>query len=153
MKLAISAPQLSLGLQGDDVARLHQSMLALGRDLPLAETDKQVMGPGTVAIIKAVQGANGLDATGVVDAKTVDAINTSLAAGENAKRVVRGRVLTADGKPSSDASVLVYLQAPGGELVVGKGAVDAQGAYEIAYQPNSKLTRTDLRVEVRGPRA
>lgn len=153
MKLEISAAQLSLGLQGDDVARLHQSLLALGRDIPLAETDKQVVGPATVAVVKAVQVDNKLPATGIVDAKTTQAINAALTKGATAQRVVRGRVVTADGTPAMKLSVQAYLQAPGGEKAIGKSALDADGAYEIAYKPNSKLTRIDLRVEVRSARA
>ncbi|MBC7602032.1 MAG: peptidoglycan-binding protein, partial [Ramlibacter sp.] len=153
MNLKLSTAQLSLGLHGDDAARLHQALLALGREIPFAETDKQLVGAGTVAIVKAVQADNGLEATGVVDPKTVEAINTALAGNDVGKRIVRGRVLTADGAPAAGLSVQVYLQTPTGENAVGKSALDADGAYEIAYKPNAKLMRIDLRVEVRSARA
>jgi hypothetical protein len=37
MILQISTGQLSLGTQGDDVARVHQAFDALGRSVPVAE--------------------------------------------------------------------------------------------------------------------
>jgi peptidoglycan hydrolase-like protein with peptidoglycan-binding domain len=152
MKLEIVAAQLSLGLQGDDVARLHQMLLALGRDIPLGETDKQVVGPGTVAVVKAVQADSRLPVTGIVDAKTIKAINAALAESAKALRTVRGHVRTADGTPATGLTVQIYLQGPSGEKALGKTALDTDGAYEISYQPNAKLARIDLRIEVCGAR-
>ena len=51
MKLKISVSQLSLGRQGDDVVRLHQALLALGRDIALAETDKRGLRVGSRVIM------------------------------------------------------------------------------------------------------
>jgi hypothetical protein len=49
------ASQLPLGAQGDDVARVHRALQALGIDIPVAETANQELGVGTVAILKALQ--------------------------------------------------------------------------------------------------
>ena len=71
MILEISAVQLSFGTQGDDVARVHQAIQALGRDIPIAERAKCALGAETVAVLKALQAELGLPATGIVDVATV----------------------------------------------------------------------------------
>lgn len=55
MKLEISASQLSFGSQGDDVVRVHQAMRALGRSVPASEVKTRMLGPSTVAVVKALQ--------------------------------------------------------------------------------------------------
>ena len=153
MKLEFSVSAISMGVQGNDIARLHQALLAAGRDIAFAETDKRVFGPSTAAIVKAIQADHDLPPTGIVDAKTVEAINTALSNMETADRTVRGRVLTADGARARGLNVQVYLQIPGGEKLAGSVALNADGSYEVAYKPNAKLTRQDLRVEVRDAQA
>jgi peptidoglycan hydrolase-like protein with peptidoglycan-binding domain len=76
MSLEIFARQLSFGMQGDDVARVHQALQALGRDIPVAETASRVMGAGTVSVVKALQSDLNLPTTGMVDARTDRVINT-----------------------------------------------------------------------------
>ncbi len=135
------ASLISLGLQGDDVAKLHQALIALGRDIALSDVDTRVLGPSSTAIVKAIQIDHNLPPTGVVDAKTVEAINPALADQEKADRTVRGRVLTADRVPAPGLNVQVYLQIPGGEKLVGSVALNADGSYQVAYKPNAKLMR------------
>lgn len=153
MKLEMSILPLSLGQQGNDVARLHQALLMLGRDMTIAEADRRIAGPTTVAIVKAVQVDNHLPPTGIVDSKTVEAINAALAAMDVADRTVRGHVLTADRATTPGLTVQVHLQIPGSEKLVGSAPVDADGSYQVTYKPNPKLTRQDLRVEVRNGQA
>jgi hypothetical protein len=148
MELEIST-QVSLGVQGPDVALVQAALEALGRNLPAAEADTQVLGPGTAAVLKAVQADLGVPATGVVDAATVRVINAALGARPTAPRTVRGQVRTADGRPAAGLSVSLYLQGPNGETVAGKSSLDQDGAYRIAYQPPPALGRVDLRIEVR----
>jgi hypothetical protein len=76
MILQISSTPLSLGMQGDDVARVHQALQVLGRDIPVAETADRVMGTGTVAVLTALQADLSLPTTGIVDATTDKVINT-----------------------------------------------------------------------------
>src|SRR5262245_8808622 len=99
MILQISANQLPQGTQGDDVARVHQAIRTLGRSVPVAETTGRVLGPGTVAVLKALQVDLGVPATGIVDAATVRVINTKLAALDTNARIVRGIVREANAKP------------------------------------------------------
>ncbi len=55
MTLDIIASQLSLGIRGDIVARVHQAMQALGRSGPAPETANPVLGASTVAVLKGLQ--------------------------------------------------------------------------------------------------
>jgi len=151
--LTVSASQLSLGSHGDDVARVQQAIQSLGRDIPAAETDKRVFGPGMAAVLKALQADLGLRATGVVDAATVKAINSRLAKLPAAPRTVRGRVSTAAGNPPKGLSVQIYLQGPTGEKVIGKASLDSEGSYQISYKVPPKTARTDLRIEVRNAKS
>jgi hypothetical protein len=149
MKLEISAPQLSFGLHSDDVARVQQAIEALGRDIPADEADRRVFGPGTTAVLKALQTDLSVPATGVVDAATVRVINAALANLATEGRTVRGRVSDADGNPANGLSVQLYLEVAADERVIGTSALDADGAYRIAYQPPENSARIDLRIEVR----
>jgi hypothetical protein len=152
-ELSLATANLSLAQQGDDVARLHEALQTLGRDIPVDELTRRVVGPITVAVVKALQSEAGLPASGMVDAKTLAAINAALSEAQKAGRLVRGRVLTADGVPAKGLTVQAYLQTPGKEVLAGRSALDAEGGYSISYHANAKLARTDLRLEVRGARA
>lgn len=55
MTLEISVNWLLLGTGGDDAARVHQAMQALGRGVLVSETASQVLGDGTVAVLKGFQ--------------------------------------------------------------------------------------------------
>src|SRR5215210_4529526 len=110
MILQISTSQLSFGTQGDDVARVHRAMQALGRSVPVAETASRVLGSGTVAVLKALQADLGVPATGVVDAATVRTINAKLSALDTDTRVVRGSVRDANGNPFTNGFVQVFGQ-------------------------------------------
>jgi hypothetical protein len=149
MKLEISTSRLSFGLQSDDVARVQQSIQALGRDIPVDETNGRVFGPGTAAVLKALQADLDIPATGVVDATTVTRINAALARLAAGPRTIRGKVNDADGGPAKGLSVQLYLQGPAGEKIIGGSPLDAEGAYQISYQPPENSARIDLRIEVR----
>lgn len=99
MTLGISKNRLSLGMQGDDVARVQQALQALGRKIPRGESANRIMGTGTVALLKALQADLGLPATGVVDPETVKGINLKLGGRDTDQRVVRGSVRDPNGQP------------------------------------------------------
>src|SRR5262245_41783931 len=67
MELEIST-QVSLWVQGPDVARIHEAHEELRRNVP-AEADTQTFGAGTVAVLKAIQTDLGIPATGIVDSE------------------------------------------------------------------------------------
>ncbi len=68
MTLEISASRLSFGMQGDDVARVHQALQALARSVPVSETADRVLGVGSVGVLKALQADVNLSVAGTVDA-------------------------------------------------------------------------------------
>jgi Putative peptidoglycan binding domain len=74
-------------------------MQALGRNVPLSETQTNVFGLSTAAVLKALQADLGIPATGVVDTTAVAVINKALASRATDQRNVRGRVIDADGNP------------------------------------------------------
>ena len=130
MRLEISA-QVSLGVQGPDVARIHEALVELGRNVPAADAGTRIFGAGTVAVLRAIQTDLGVPATGVVDAATVRIINAALAARPTAPRTVRGQVRTADGRPAAGLFVFLYLQDPDGETGAGQSPLDESGAYKV----------------------
>ena len=115
MVLEIASPQLSLGAQGDDVARVHRALVALGRNVPRAEIVNRVLGPGTVALVRVLQQELNIPATGTIDAATVRLINVLLGKINTDARIVRGAVRDSTGNPFSGGFVQIFGQGPAGE--------------------------------------
>jgi hypothetical protein len=145
-------------MRGDDVARLQQALLALGRTVPPADRAngirRAVFGAGTEAALKSLQADLGLPPNGIVDAATVAAINQKLARLDTDPRVIRGAVRDANGNPVTNGTVEIFKQSPTGELSIGRATLDtADGSYEFSYQPqtnsNGRNGKVDLRLEVR----
>jgi peptidoglycan hydrolase-like protein with peptidoglycan-binding domain len=148
MTLEIAASEVSLGMQGDDVARIHHALQALGRSVPVSEIASRVLGPGTAAVVRALQQELNLPATGMVDAATVRAINVLLDRVATAPRVVRGTVRDANGSPVSTGLVQLFSPSLSGESVIGKSPL-REGSYQISYQPApGSKGKLDLRVAV-----
>ena len=66
---------LSAGAYGDDVSLLHSSLLQQGVQVPESEVNRRFFGPGTRQALQAIQTANKLPPTGVLDAATAAAIS------------------------------------------------------------------------------
>ena len=148
MPLQLLDKPISFGMQSDDVAQVHRALLALGFTVPDAERATRTLGPGTVAVVKALQAQFGLSPTGVVDAPTVRAINAELDKLNTARRVVRGRVRDASGDPAAGLTVQAFLQGPSGETPAGEAVKTEQdGSYTLSYPPPSG-GRADLRIQV-----
>jgi peptidoglycan hydrolase-like protein with peptidoglycan-binding domain len=75
--MKLQGRNLVFGMQGNDVARVHQAIQKVGRTVLISEAG--VFGAGTVAVVKALQADFGLLASGIVDAATIKAINAGLA--------------------------------------------------------------------------
>jgi peptidoglycan hydrolase-like protein with peptidoglycan-binding domain len=144
----VASIQLSFGTTGNDVARIQDALATLGRSLPADETAARVLGPGTTAVIKALQQESGLPVTGTVDASTLAIVNSRLAQLVSAARTVRGTVVNADGNPVKGLTVTAYLHGPAGQIPAGKPVITAaDGSYVLSYirTPGS---RADLSVQV-----
>ena len=152
MQLTISSTQLSFGTQGDDVARLHQALRALGRTIPLSEVSPPIMGAGTVAVVRAVQQDLGIAATGVVDAATVTAINKKLRNLPSESHVVRGSVVDGNGNPVAGVTVSAFRQGPAGETGLASALTNADGDYVVSYTAvlpsGAPVGPIDLRLQV-----
>jgi hypothetical protein len=55
---------------GENVAALHQALVALGLSIPEAETKRQFFGPGTREAVKQCQARSGLTPSGICDERT-----------------------------------------------------------------------------------
>jgi hypothetical protein len=150
MRLEISARQLSLGAQGDDVARVHRAIQALGRSIPISEAETRVLGPGTAAVVKALQQELNLPTAGMVDAATVRAINVLLEKLATDVRIVRGLVRDANQNPFSSGFVQIFAQGLREERVLGRSPLNpAGGSYQISYElPPESNGKVDIRVAV-----
>jgi hypothetical protein len=153
--LAIAAKQLSLGHEGDDVGRVHTAIRALGRAIPPDELRGQVFGPSTAATVRALQAEIGVEATGVIDVRTVEAINEALKRASISERVVRGHVNDANGRPVTAGQVEAFVQQPRGEVSIGRTQLGSEGEYELQYRIPADYRRIadhrghgDLRVAV-----
>lgn len=149
MVLEIASAQLSLGAQGDDVARVHRALQTLGRNVPASEIASHVLGPGTIAIVKVLQQELNIPVTGTIDATTVRMINVLLGKIRTDARIVRGAVRDATGNPFSGGFVQVFGEGPTGEVVLGKSPLAADGTYKISYTlAQAAPSRIDVRVAV-----
>jgi peptidoglycan hydrolase-like protein with peptidoglycan-binding domain len=92
MILSIYRP-ISYGMQDDDVARVQQALRALGREIPASELANEVMGTGTVAVLKAFQTDVGMTPTGIVDDAIMRNINANMAALTSDRNVGRGAMI------------------------------------------------------------
>src|SRR5262245_35709011 len=68
------AQPLTVGASGNDVAQLHEQLKRRGFEIPTAELNQQVFGPGTREAVLAAQRTLGLPATGEVDESTAAAV-------------------------------------------------------------------------------
>jgi peptidoglycan hydrolase-like protein with peptidoglycan-binding domain len=71
----LSGRNLSVDLQGDDVALLQTELTAIGLSIPPAEVAKKAFAAGTLAAVQKFQKSQGLEASGVVDPRTAAQIN------------------------------------------------------------------------------
>ena len=61
---------LTVGMVGDDVAALHQTLAELGFSIPEAETKRRFFGPRTRGAFKQCQVRSGLTPSGICDEGT-----------------------------------------------------------------------------------
>lgn len=141
---------ISIGDRGDEVSRLHQALARLGRRPPRYEIREQSYGPGTLAIINAIQAEAGITQSPRIepDSETVRTINTLLEARASETRIVRGTVRDREGRPVDQLIVQAFF-ADNPKKAVGRGEVK-NGTYELEYAPPQNHDRPiDLRLAVK----
>ena len=75
---------LSVGAYGSHVVRLHEALARHEVGVPAAEVDHMFFGPATRRAVQQFQSQRGLPVTGDVDARTAQALDTSVEAGRSA---------------------------------------------------------------------
>src|SRR6266508_3465508 len=93
--------------RGDDVRQLHGALLRLGATVAADELIEARFGPATRAAVVEFQRARGLEATGIVEDATVEAMRAALADQPAGFHVV-GRVRWAGGQPAAALTVRAY---------------------------------------------
>ncbi|HEV8150481.1 MAG TPA: peptidoglycan-binding domain-containing protein, partial [Gemmatimonadales bacterium] len=128
----------SVGAFGDRTRELHAGLTSQGLEVSPAEQQRGFFGPATLAAVRALQQANGLTVTGVVDAATLAALSAPAPA---AAAPVPAATATA---PAATATALSSAgggeQPPSGTLGGGGGSGDggsARGAGTIVLEHGS----------------
>ena len=126
--MKLQGRNLILGMQGNDVRELQRDLARLGFDILSQEVTGGRFGETTRTAVQLLHGQNGGRSDGVVDIKTVDAINDKLG---DLSRVVRGNLRRADGKPLARKGRGFNNLAHGNTS--GRSRSDADGYFEISY--------------------
>src|SRR2546423_931788 len=77
-KMQLTGRDLSPGMRGQDVRRLHAELGQLGFRIPMAETAADFFGQVTLESIERLQREHSLPVTGVVNQVTAEAINRAV---------------------------------------------------------------------------
>src|SRR3954447_11674399 len=88
-----------------DAATIHASLSRAGLSVPAEEATEQVIGSGTRVALRALQERFGVEPSGVVDAETAAALETTDKAAAAPERAVHGRVFLTDGRPAANLAV------------------------------------------------
>ena len=128
--MKLQGRNLVFGMRGNDVRELQRDLVWLGVDILSQEITDGRFGETTRAAVQMLQKQNRLEPNGEVDLKTVEAINKSLV---GLKRMVRGNLRQADGKPLERAEVRVFDKDLRTEAKLGEATCDAAGYFEISY--------------------
>lgn len=136
---------LKLDMTGDDVRALHAALAQLGLMVPATELQQGSFGTETRDIILSFQKRYGLPTTGIVDAGTVNVINSLIYS-------VSGHVYSAARAVTAGLGLQVVDKNAGPDVVLGKGATGDNGAYSISYRVAELLQRNkkspDIQIRV-----
>lgn len=147
---------LSLSLQGDDVALLQRKLGQLGYNLAPSEIEGRIFRNTTREAVLDFQRKRGLEATGVVDEHTARQINAAVDALPSERYLVSGQVRHQDGAPLGRMTVRAFDKDLRDEEPLGEETTtDDNGQYEIAYTveqfSRAEKHRADLIVRVFSP--
>ncbi|MBB3188947.1 neuraminidase-like domain-containing protein [Halomonas cerina] len=124
---------LSRGMQGEDVQLLQSELQKLDFTIAVNETDAGFFGEATTLVVMAFQTQHELEATGIVDERTAQAINAAVDAEQPERFVVNGQVQQRDGTPEPGVLVRAVDRDLRREQELGQTLTNESGRYEIAY--------------------
>ncbi|MCG7893955.1 MAG: neuraminidase-like domain-containing protein [Candidatus Thiodiazotropha taylori] len=145
------------GSQGNKINNLHEvlrvflqrNILEMGERERMSlerhlqrELEEQVYGEVTTRLVQIFQEQHDLEAGGIVDQATAEAINALLEElglleepASTKPFLVKGRVVHADGRPFNTGLVRAFDKDLRHEQPLGESWTDRQGCYEIHYSP------------------
>lgn len=125
---------MGLASRGEAIRKLHSDLAVLGASVPVVEVAEATFGAGTLAAVRQVQVACGLEPSGIVDDATQAAIeNAMLLLAYDLPRV-EGRLLTERGLPAGVVPLTLVRRTPDGETErIWQGESLADGFYRIDY--------------------
>jgi hypothetical protein len=147
--MQLNGRNLRVGLFGDDVAVLQRTLLQLDYLVPEEELAAAAFGPGTLQAVVALQRSHRLAINGEVDDSVVSRINTELAARQQQKYLVTGRIRQASGAPVADVVVRAFDRDLRDEQPLGENQTGADGSYRIEYEAGQFRRREKLRADLR----
>jgi hypothetical protein len=154
--------RLGVGSTGEQVAALHEALVAIGLNIDDAERDERSFGASTAAAVTKLQAVTGFAPTGVVDEKTSATISRAMdrlglplrdggRTGLHKPYSVAGTVTDADGNPLAHGKVVAFDCELRASKPIGETQTDHAGAYHITYRASELYeghTAADLRVEL-----
>lgn len=137
---------LSLGMQGDDVALLIKELGEIDYSIADKEIETRTFGDTTREAVEDFQRNHNLSVTGKVDHRTARAINLAVDSGQQdpQKFVVQGMILDANRRPLPEMLVKVFDRDLRSEQLLGEALTNNQGTYKITYT-NSQFRRAEKR--------
>src|SRR6266542_2095000 len=133
--MELQGRNLSSGMQGDDVKLLQAELVRLGFVIADSELQRATFAERTREAVQTFQKSSNLPVTGVVDAATAKAMTAKVQATEpQPTLIVRGQVLSVDGKPVAGNSVRAFDQDLRSEEMLGETKTGTDGRYEISYK-------------------
>jgi Neuraminidase-like domain/Putative peptidoglycan binding domain/Salmonella virulence plasmid 28.1kDa A protein len=141
---------LELNSRGDDVRALQRDLQALGLSVPGGELEEGVVGAGTLAAVRQVQAAAGLEPTGVFDVAAAEALGQALLPLQYQLSRVEGRLLSERGTPAGGVTVSLYRRVPGSEpQAMATAITDADGFYRADFPPLEAAAGAAAAIELR----
>ena len=135
--MKLTGRNLTYNLSGKDIAALQAALKRLGYELPAEETDAKRFGAETQRAVMAVQRDAGLTPDGIVERRTVAAINRAQATVVQAgtgQFSVWGTVRHPDGSPFA-GKVIVYDRDLRKSEWLGEDELDQNGKFAVVYSP------------------
>ncbi|MBM7494339.1 hypothetical protein JOD64_005561 [Micromonospora luteifusca] len=145
--MSLYGKNLRLGARGDDVVELHQLLDSAGHPAPPDEVRGHIFERGTREVVTEFQRRRDIEASGVVDDRTVAALEGRDPPPARSRRVVRGQVMYRRGLAISDVHLTALHRGLRDDVPLGSAVTDERGEFVIEYDPaDIGRDRVDLQV-------